>query len=549
VQVPNASRRYHPPMSTLPPADNPEVLIIGGGHNGLVCACYLAGAGLRVRILERRGVVGGAAVTEEFHPGFRNSTASYTVSLLSQQVIDDLRLHENGLQIVERPLSNFLPLPGGEHLRYAPKLADTQRELARHSKRDAERLPAYVQMLDAIVDLLRQVVERPPPNLDGRFASLLDALKVAGQLRRMTREQQSNLHEIFTRSAGEILDYWFETDAIKAVYGWDSVVGNYASPYTPGSGYVLLHHAFGGINGKPGQWGHAIGGMGAISQAIAREAERRGVEISTDAPVARVEVQSGRARGVTLEDGRFIPARMVCANVNPKLLFLHMLDEQHLDAEFRGRMQRWRCGSGSFRINVALSELPCFSCLPGDGDHLRSGILIGPSLRYMDYAYLDARLEGWSRKPIVELLIPSTVDDTLAPAGAHVASLFCQHVAPELPDGRDWNSHRNEVAELMIDTVDAYAPNFRRSVLGMRALSPLDLEQEFGLIGGDIFHGALGLDQLYSARPALGHADHRAPVSGLYMCGSGTHPGGGVTGIPGRNCARIMLHDRKRGGR
>jgi phytoene dehydrogenase-like protein len=365
----------------------------------------------------------------------------------------------------------------------------------------------------------------------------------------MTRVQQSNLHEIFTRSAGEILDHWFECDAIKAVYGWDSVVGNYASPYTPGSGYVLLHHAFGGINGKPGQWGHAIGGMGAITQAIAREARRLGVEISTDAAVASVAVQSGRARGVTLEDGRFVSARMICANVNPKLLFLKMLDPQHLDSDFRARMERWRCGSGSFRMNVALAELPRFSCLPGEGDHLSSGILIGDSLGYMDRAYLDARREGWSRQPIIELLIPSTVDDTLAPGGAHVASLFCQHVAPELPDGRDWDDHRDEVARLMIDTVDACAPNFRKSIVGMRALSPLDLEREFGLIGGDIFHGALGLDQLYSARPALGHADHRAPVAGLYMCGSGTHPGGGVTGLPGRNCARIVLRDHRRNRR
>lgn len=533
-------------MSKGSAAGKYDALIIGGGHNGLVCACYLARAGLRVRVLERRNVIGGAAVTEEFHPGFRNSTASYTVSLLSQQVIDDLHLYENGLRIVERPLSNFLPLPDGNYLHYAPTLTATQQELSRYSKRDAERLPAYVEMLDGIVALLRQVVEHPPPNHDGRFISLIDALNLIGQLRRLTREQQRNLHELFTRSAGEILDHWFETDAIKAVYGWDSVVGNYASPYTPGSGYVLLHHAFGGINGKPGQWGHAVGGMGAISRAIASEAGKLGVEISTGMAVTRVEVQSGRAVGITLEDGSFLPARMVCANVNPKLLFLQLIDETHLDADFHARMQRWRCGSGSFRMNVALSEPPDFACLPGRGDHLSSGILIGPSLGYMDRAYLDARLNGWSEKPIVEMLIPSMVDDTLAPKGAHVASLFCQHVAPELPAGTNWDAHRDEVAKLMIDTVDAYAPNFKRSVLGVKALSPLDLEREFGLVGGDIFHGALGLDQLYSARPALGHADHRAPVSGLYMCGSGTHPGGGVTGLPGRNCARIVLRDAKR---
>ncbi|HLU62160.1 MAG TPA: NAD(P)/FAD-dependent oxidoreductase, partial [Gammaproteobacteria bacterium] len=321
------------------------------------------------------------------------------------------------------------------------------------------------------------------------------------------------------------------------------VVGNYASPYTPGSAYVLLHHVFGEVNGRKGAWGHAIGGMGAITQAMASEAVKRGVEISVNAEVRKVNVVNGRVTGVTLADGTVIDAKRVVSNLNPKLLFLKLVDASDLDEEFVRRMRGWKCASGTFRMNVALSELPRFSCLPDEGPHHGAGIIIAPSLQYMDRAFIDAKRDGVSREPIVEMLIPSTLDDSLAPPGRHVASLFCQHVAPELPDGRSWDEERDRVAQLMIDTVTRYAPNFRDSVLGYEALSPLDLERRFGLVGGDIFHGALSLDQLYSARPMLGHGNYRGPLQGLYMCGSGTHPGGGVTGAPGHNAAREILKD------
>jgi len=525
-----------------------DVVIIGAGHNGLTCAAYLARAGLRVHVVERRKVVGGAAVTEEFHPGFRNSVASYTVSLLNPRVIADLKLHEHGLRIVERRAQNFLPAPDGRYLLTGE--GRTQAAVAKLSSHDAAAWGPFVQRLEAIADVLRDFVLRAPPNLvegfgTGAIREAFNALGSANRLRALSLEQQRDLLDLFTRSAGEMLDEVFENDLVRALFGFDAIVGNYASPYAAGSAYVMLHHAFGEVNGKKGVWGHAIGGMGAITQALARAARDHGAQIDLDAPVREVIIERDRAVGVVLEDGRTIRAKSVVANVNPKLLYTRFVPAEALPAPFLARIRNWRCGSGTFRMNVALSGLPSFPALPGEGDHLSAGIILAPSLGYMDRAYLDARDQGWSREPVVELLIPSTLDDSLAPPGRHVASLFCQHVAPELPDGRSWDDHREEVADLMIATVDRYAPGFASLVLGRQILSPLDLERQFGLLGGDIFHGALTLNQLFSARPMLGHADYRSPVKGLYHCGSGSHPGGGVTGAPGHNAAQTILSDRR----
>jgi phytoene dehydrogenase-like protein len=525
-----------------------DVIIIGAGHNGLTCAAYLAMAGLRVHVVERRPVVGGAAVTEEFHPGFRNSVASYTVSLLNPRVIADLGLHERGLRVVERRAQNFLPAPDGRYLLTGE--GRTQASVARLSTRDAEVIGPFSARLEAIADVLRAFVLRAPPNLIEGFGlpalrEAFNALGAANTLRALSLDQQRDLLDLFTRSAGDMLDEVFENDLVKALFGFDAIVGNYASPYTPGSAYVMLHHAFGEVNGKKGVWGHAIGGMGAITQALARAVRDHGALIDLDAGVREVIVERDRAVGVVLDDGRAIRARYVASNVNPKLLYTRLVPAAALPAPFLARIRHWRNGSGTFRMNVALSRLPSFSALPGEGDHLSSGIILAPSLGYMDRAYLDARDYGWSRDPVVEMLIPSTLDDALAPPGQHVASLFCQHVAPELPDGRSWDDHREEVADLMIATVDRYAPGFAATVLGRQLLSPLDLERQFGLLGGDIFHGALSLNQLFSARPMLGHADYRSPLKGLYHCGSGSHPGGGVTGAPGHNAARAILADHR----
>ena len=518
-----------------------DVVILGAGHNGLVCAFYLAKAGLKVTVLERRHVVGGAAVTEEFHPGFRNSTASYTVSLLNPKVIADMELSRHGLRVVERRVSNFLPLPDGRHLLAGE--GRTQAEVAKFSARDAERLPEYERRLEVVAAILRDWILKAPPNMvEGGWAAMLPELLKAGSLGRRAAgldvEGRRDLLDLFAKSAGDWLDGWFGSDPIKALFGFDSVVGNYASPYTPGSAYVLLHHVFGEVNGKKGVWGHALGGMGAITQAMAKACAEQGVEIRLESPAAEVLTERGRAIGAVTEAGETVRARAVVSNLHPRLLFERLVDDAVVPADFRQRIGNYQSGSGTFRMNVALSELPNFASLPGQGDHLTAGIIIAPSLAYMDRAHASARLNGWSAEPIVEMLIPSTLDDSLAPPGQHVASLFCQHVDPALGD-----EHRDTVADLMIETVDRHAPGFKSSVLGRLALGPRDLERRFGLVGGDIFHGRLTLDQLFSARPVLGHADHRMPVPGLYLCGSGAHPGGGVTGAPGHNAARAVARD------
>lgn len=527
----------------LSPMKN-DALIIGGGHNGLTAACYLARAGLKVRVLEARHIVGGAAVTEEFHPGFRNSVASYTVSLLNPRVIADLNLAAHGLKVVFRPMSNFLPLENGDALRVGPDLFDTQAEVRRFSATDAARLPDYYAMLERLADTLREFILVTPPDPNRGIGGIIETLKVALRVKRLPLAAQRDLIELFGRSAGEVLDDWFESAPIKAALGFDSIVGAYASPYAPGSGYVQLHHCFGEVNGRKGAWGHAIGGMGAITQAMAKEAARLGVEISTQTPVASVQVRDGRAIGVVLGNGDEVDARMVVSNVGPKLLFGKLVAPESLDTEFRVRIEHFKTGSGVLRMNVALAELPDFCALGTmQQAHHGAGIILAPSLDYMERAHTEARASGMSSAPVVEVLIPSTLDDSLAPAGQHVASMFCQYFAPHLPDGRSWDDERDAAADLAIDAVNRFAPNFRESIIARQVLTPLDLERTFGLTDGDIFHGRLSLEQLFSSRPLLGHADYRTPIRGLYMCGSGTHPGGGVTGVPGLNAAREIIKD------
>lgn len=522
-----------------------DVAIIGGGHNGLTCAAYLAGAGLRVLVLEKNGVVGGAALTEEFHPGFRNSVASYTVSLLNPKVIADLELAKYGLKILERPAANFWPIDAERGLLMPYGLANRQRAIAEFSARDAERLPAYDAALERATTVLRDLVLRTPPNAGGGIIELIKAAGLGRRLLGLSVEDQRLLVDLFTKSAADFLAGWFESEIVQGAFAFDGIVGAYASPFTPGTAYVLLHHCFGEVNGKPGVWGHAVGGMGAITQAMCASARARGAEIRTGAAVAKVRTKDGRATGVTLQSGEEIRARVVAANVPPKLLFRDLVPEDSVTPELRGRFTGMKTGSGTFRMNVALSELPDFLCRPGKDQqpHHGSGIIIGPTISYLERAYLDARLHGWSREPVVEMLIPTTLDPALAPPGRHVASLFVQHVAPRLPDGRSWDEAKEELADVVIETVTRHAPNFKASVIARQVLSPLDLERRFGMVDGDIFHGQLSLDQLFSMRPVLGHAHYRMPVPGLYLCGSGAHPGGGVTGVPGHNAAREILHD------
>jgi phytoene dehydrogenase-like protein len=495
---------------------------------------------MKVRMVEARDIVGGAAVTEEFHPGFRNSVASYTVSLLQPKVIADMRLADHGYRVIERPISNFLPQEDGGYLKLGSGLERTQAEFRRFSEHDARVLPEYYDMLEGVADVLRDLALKSPPNVGDGFKTLIDGALQGRALMKLNLSQQRDVLDLFTKSARTFLDGWFESEAVKAAFGFDAVVGNYASPDTPGSAYVLLHHVFGEVNGKKGAWGHSIGGMGTITQIMAKVVRDLGVEISLESPVSQVIVDGGKAVGVKMVGGEEIMADRVIANVGPKLLYEKMFKDGDLPAEFRRRVKGFKAGSGTFRMNVALSELPRFTCLPEPGEHHQSGIIIAPTLDYMDKAFLDAKEHGWSRKPIVEMLIPSVIDDSLAPPGQHVASLFCQQFAPD----HDWDADEGKAADTIIDTVEAHAPGFRKSILGSQVLSPLGLERKFGLAGGDIMHGNMSLDQLWAARPILGHGAYRGPLKGLYMCGAGSHPGGGVTGAPGHNCASEILGER-----
>lgn len=527
-----------------------DVAILGGGHNGLTAAAYLAGAGLKVVVIEKNSDVGGAAITEAFAPGYRNSVASYAVSLLNPKVINDLDLARHGLRILERPTANFWPVDDTRGLLMPYGLAARQKAIAGFSSRDAERLPAYDTALERAADVLRDLVTRTPPNAGGGIVELIKAGATGRRVLKLSIDDQRLLLDLFTSSAADFLDRWFEDTTVKAAFAFDGIVGAFAAPSTPGTAYVLLHHCFGEVNGKTGVWGHAVGGMGAITQAMAAAARARGAEIRTSAEVASVALDGGRAAGLILKSGEEIRARAVAANVPPKLLFRDLVPAGAIDPDLRGRFTGIKSGSGTFRMNVALAELPDFSCLPGTepAPHHGAGIVIGPTIEYLDSAYFDACRDGWSKAPVVEILIPSTLDDSLAPPGKHVASLFVQHVAPHLPSGRSWSDPKEKetFADVVLDTVTKHAPNFKLSVLHRQILSPLDLEHRFGLVDGDIFHGQLGLGQLFSARPVLGFANYRMPVPGLYLCGSGAHPGGGVTGVPGMNAAREIARDLKR---
>jgi len=520
-----------------------DAIIIGAGHNGLVCANYLAMAGKKVRVLERRNVVGGAAVTEEFYPGFRNSVASYTVSLLNPKVIKDLDLHAHGLQIIHRKVNNFWPHDDGNFLAFLVDFDNFKKEIAQFSQNDANALDRYFRDTSMVADIIRDFLLETPPNVGGGIKDIFKAVKFGNRLRKLPLEDERIVLDIFTKSVSDFLDLYFENEYVKGAFAFDGIVGNYADTNTPGSAYVLMHHAFGEINGEQGVWGHAIGGMGAITQAMAKSAFAKGVEIETDVAVCKVVVRAGRACGVELDSGEIIEAKVVVSNLNPSLLYNQLVDSDELPEDFTRRMKHYKNSSGTFRMNVALSELPKFTCLEqqprATPDHLTGGIVIGATSDYIDQAYHDSKELGWSKAPIVEMLIPSTLDDTLAPEGKHVASLFCQQFDPDL----DWDKHRDATADLIIEQVEKFAPGFKRSVLGRQVLSPLDLERIFGLTNGDIMHGNMSIDQMFSARPLLGHGNYRSPIKGLYMCGAGTHPGGGVTGAPGHNAAREVIRD------
>ncbi|HEX5707076.1 MAG TPA: NAD(P)/FAD-dependent oxidoreductase [Pyrinomonadaceae bacterium] len=519
-----------------------DCIVIGGGHNGLVCAAYLARAGKRVLVLERRHVLGGAAVTEEVFPGFKFSVASYVVSLLRPEIIRELDLPRHGLEIL--PLDGtFTPMPDGDYLWRVNDHAKTRREIARHSKLDAEAYDEYGRAMIEMGRFVKPIMAMTPPDPTSLSPKgLMDLLFLGRRFQRLPAEDKYNQVQLMTMSAVDFLDRWFETDVLKATMSASGIIGTFLGVRSPGTAYVLLHHYMGEIDGAFRSWGLARGGTGAISNAIADAAREAGAEIRTEAPIARVILKNGQARGVVLENGDEIEATVVASSVDPRLTFMKMVGEKNLPDDFVEDIRRFKFRGSSGKVNLALDALPDFKALPGAGAHLRGAVSISPSVEYMERAYDDAKYGRFSRRPYIDIVIPSLTDPSVAPPGKHVMSCFVQYAPYNLREGT-WDERREEFGDTVVETISEHAPNFRDIILHRQVLTPLDLERDFGLTEGNIFQGELTLEQLFFLRPAPGWAQYRTPVRNLYMCGSATHPGGGIMGASGRNGAAKILKD------
>jgi len=522
-----------------------DVIIIGSGHNGLVCGAYLARAGLKTLVLERRSILGGAAVTEEFTPGFRASRFSYVMSLLHPRVIRDLELASYGLTVL--PANDlFCPLGGDEYIVFSDDVARTQAQFARFSRRDAEVYPRFAQHLQEAARLLRSFLFQTPVDPARRRWRDFRASAALLWRYRSTGDGLYRLIDLMTQSAYDYLAAWFESDAVRTVLAYYACIGTFAGPRSPGTAYVILHHLMGEHEGAGG-WGFVRGGMGAITQAIARSAQRYGMEVLTDAEVQRIEVRDGRVTGVHTADGRTFHARAVACNADARTLFRRLVEPAHLPAELLADIDAYRTFSTAFKLNIAAEAPPRYRAF----DPQRTGfayptyVHVAPGIDYLERAYDDAKYGRYSRQPFLTPVVPTIVDDTLAPPGRHVVNVFGGHAPYTLRDG-DWTTEKPHLVRAALDVMDAMAPGFSAQVIDIEALVPPDLERIVGLPQGHIFHGELSVDQLFWQRPAPHWADYRTPVRGLYQCGSSTHPGGGVSGIPGHNAAREMLRDWKR---
>jgi phytoene dehydrogenase-like protein len=524
-----------------------DAIVVGAGHNGLVTACYLARAGLRVLVLERRYLVGGACVTEEVFPGFQVSTAAYVNSLFRAEIVRDLRLAEYGFEVLARQPSSFTPLPDGRSLLLGSDAELNRGEISKFSALDAERYPHYEAMLDRVAAFVEPTITATPPDVLRPGVRDLWSLLTLGRSFSRLGAAAPDAVEILTGAAGDVLDRWFESDQLKATLATDAIIGAMASPSMPGTGYVLLHHVMGKTGGKRGVWGYVRGGMGGLTQALAGAARDLGVDIRCDAEVSRILVRAGRVTGVALASGDEHRAPIVASNADARVTFRRLLDPGALPAEFVAAVDRISYASASLKINVALAELPSFRACPGTepGPQHRGTIHVCPDLDYIERAYDDAKYGRPSERPVLECTIPSVVDPTVAPPGRHLMSIFVQY-APYALGESSWDDIGDRFADRCFDLLDEYAPNFRRSVLARQVLTPLDLERTFNLTGGNIFQGAMTPGQLFSFRPVPGYAGYRTPVKGLYLCGAAAHPGGGVMGAPGWNAAREILRARRR---
>jgi len=523
-----------------------DVIVIGAGHNGLTHAAYLAKAGKKVLVLERRHIIGGAAVTEEIYPGFKYSVCSYVVSLLRPEVIRELELARHGLEVI--PLDcTFTPLPDGNYLARWSDHAQTRRELMRHSLTDAEAYDQFGKLMHQMAMAVKPLLAMVPPDptsLNPR--ELFKLLRLGRHFRKLGTHLLYDLTKLMTMSSADYLGEWFETEPLKATMSASGIIGTFLGPRSPGTAYVLLHHYMGEIDAVFRTWGWARGGMGSVSGALAKVAESHGAEIRTEAAVGQLLIKNGRATGVVLESGEEIQGQVVSSAVDPKRTFLKLVEPVHLDPEFVRRVSQIRMRGSSAKVNLALDALPNFTSLPGEGPHLRGAISISPSIDYLERAYDDAKYGSFSRRPYLDIVIPSMIDPTLAPPGKHVMSIFVQYAPYHLKEG-SWLDRREEFGDTVIDTLSQYAPNLKDIILHRQVLTPWDLEQEFGLTEGNIFHGELTLDQLFFMRPVPGWAQYRTPIKNLYLCAAGTHPGGGVMGASGRLAALEILRDwRKR---
>jgi phytoene dehydrogenase-like protein len=520
-----------------------DVIVIGGGHNGLVNAAYLARAGKRVLVLERRYVLGGAAVTEEVFPGFRYSVCSYVVSLLRPEIIRELDLPRHGLEIL--PLDGtFTPMPNGDHLWRVNDHAKTRREIARHSKLDAEAYDEYGKAMIDMAHFVKPIMNMTPPDPASlNPKGLLDLLTMGRRFQKLSADDKYNQVQLMTMSAVDFLDQWFETDVLKATMAASGIIGTFLGVRSPGTAYVLLHHYMGEIDGAFRSWGLARGGTGSISNAIGDAAREFGAEIRTEAPIAKIILQNGEAKGVLLENGDEIYADVISSSVDPRLTFMKMVGEEHLPTDFVDDIKRYKFRGSSGKVNMALDALPDFKCMPGAGPHLRGAVSISPSIEYMERAYDDAKYGRYSRRPYIDIVIPSLTDPSIAPPGKHVMSCFVQYAPYNLKEG-NWDEQREAFGDTVIDTIAEHAPNIRDIILHRQVLTPLDIERDFGLSEGNIFQGELTLEQLFFLRPAPGWAQYRSPIRNLYMCGSATHPGGGIMGASGRNAAMEILKDK-----
>ncbi len=528
--------------SAVPSRARYDAVVIGGGHNGLTCAAYLARAGRRVLVLERRHVLGGAAVSEELYPGFTFSVCSYVVSLLRPHIIRDLSLERHGLQIIPLECS-FLPLPDGRSLARWSDPHLTRREIARFSPRDAEVYPEFGLAMTRLARFAKRVIDEPAPDP----ASLsprewLRLLRLGRALGEFDADMRYLNFKLMTMSAVDFLDQWFESDVLKAPMSVSGIIGTFLGVRSPGTAYVLLHHYMGEIDGAFRSWGFAKGGTGGISNAIASAARSFGAEILTRAPVDRVIVRDGRAQGVVIDGGAEIRAKVVISGLDPHRTFLRLVGEDHLPGEFVARIRRYRMRGSSGKVNLAVDRIPEFACRPGDGPHLYGDIAIAPGIDYLERAYDEAKYGDFSRRPYLNVVIPSLVDPSVAPPGKHIVSCFVQYAPYDIKEGAArWPDRRDAFGDAVVDTLAEYCPGLKDSILYRQVITPWDLEQEFGLTEGNIFHGELSLEQLLFLRPAAGWARYRTPVDRLWLCASGTHPGGGIMGAPGEIASRLLL--------